>query len=112
MPVTVNPTVMTGSGEATVTAVETCTDVTCDVAGTVCGDVVTGVIDHAGTVVGDVVVAGACYPAVTVAGDVEVTLTGEVDVTFAGGVMAVVACTDVTVTGAGDVVTVDSAMVT
>ena len=42
MPVTVNPAVMTGSGHPTVTAVATCTDVTCDIEATVCGDVVTG----------------------------------------------------------------------
>ena len=67
---------MTGSGDPTVTAVETCTDVTCDVAGTVCGDVVTGVSDPPGTVVGDIVVSSACDPAVTVAGDVEVYFSG------------------------------------
>ena len=113
MPVTVNPAVITGSGDPTVTAVETCTDVTCDIAGTVCGDVVTGVSDPAGTVIGDIVVPSACNPAVTVAGDIEVTQAGDVIVTFAGNVTAVAACTDVTVTVAGDVVlTVDSAMVT
>ena len=113
VPVTVNPAVKTGSGNPTVTAVETCTDVTCNVAGTVCGDIVTGVSDPAGTVVGDVVVPSACDPAVTVAGDVEVTLAGKVTVTFAGDITSVAACTDVTVTVAGDVVaTVDSAMVT
>ena len=114
-PVTVNPAVMNGSGNPTVSAVETCADVTCDVAGTVCGDIVTGVSDPAGTIIGDVVVPSACNPAVTVASDVEVTLVGDVIVTFAGNVTAVAACTDVTVTVAGDVVlvlTVDSVMVT
>ena len=112
-PVTVNPAVMTGSGDPTVRAVETCTDVACDIAGTVCGHIVTGVSDPAGTVVGDIAVPSACSPAVTVAGDIEITLAGEVIVTFAGDVTAVTACTDVTVTVAGDVVvTVDAAMIT
>ena len=69
MPVSANPAVMAGSSDPTASVVETGTDVACDIACTVGGDIVTAVSDPAGTVV----VPSAWDPAVTVA-DVEVTL--------------------------------------